>query len=95
MLRLDDAAILCATDGLSVAELDGEAVVLSTLTGTYYGLNEVGARALELVATPQTFGDVVRALASEFDVAEPTLRADLAVFFEQMNAQQLVRLGAA
>lgn len=91
---LTDATLVRAADGLSAADLDGEAVVLSPHTGMYYGLNEVGARAFELVATPQAFGRVVETLGAEFDVPEAQLRADLVAFFDSMIAERLVEPAA-
>src|SRR5690606_10189215 len=39
---ISEDTVVSVANGLSVAELDGEAVVLSSHTSTYFGLNEVG-----------------------------------------------------
>lgn len=91
---LTDTTTVTATPDLAVVELDGEAVVLSPSTGTYYGLNEVGARALELAREPATTAAIVAALLEEYDVPQPVLHADVLAFLSDMAEAGLVALDA-
>jgi hypothetical protein len=45
-----------------------EAVMLSISAGRYYGLNAVGARIWELIATPMTVSEICARLCEEFEV---------------------------
>lgn len=67
-----------------------ETVLLSPQTGTYYGLNSVGQRILELVRTPHALEDVVSALAKEYEVERGTLERDVMAFVQDLVKHKLV-----
>jgi coenzyme PQQ synthesis protein D (PqqD) len=73
-------------------DLDGEAVLLETGSGRYYGLNEVGTRMWSLIHSHGEIGAVCRALLAEYDVPEDRLREDLGRFVETLAARGLVRM---
>lgn len=70
--------------------LDGEAVLLHLGSGTYFGMNEVGSRAWELIQRQPTFGELLTTLLSEFDVEEAALAKDLAEFVGKLVDANLV-----
>ena len=70
--------------------LDGEAILLATDSGKYFGLNEVGTRMWSLLRQHGETEAVCRALLAEYDVAEDQLREDLARFVEMLAARGLV-----
>ena len=72
--------------------LDDETVLLNLETETYFGLDEVGTRMLEVLRGSATLGEAVAQLKSEYDVDEPTLRADLKVLLERLVANGLIEL---
>ena len=57
--------------------LDGEAVLVSLKTSTYYGLDEVGTRIWELIQEKDSLADVLESVTSEYEVAEEDARGDL------------------
>jgi hypothetical protein len=73
-------------------DLDGEAVLLETASGRYYGLDEVGTRMWSLLQTHGETGAVCHALLAEYDVPEDRLRADLEVFVETLAARGLLEV---
>jgi len=73
-------------------DLDGEAVLIETGTGRYYGLDEVGTRMWSLLHLHGEIGAVCRALLDEYDVPEDRLRADLELFVEALAERGLVRI---
>ena len=73
-------------------DLDGEAVLLETASGRYYGLDEVGTRMWSLLQIHGETGAVCRALLAEYDVPEGRLRADLAKFVETLAERGLLRV---
>jgi hypothetical protein len=71
-------------------EIEGELVLLDLDAGSYYALDEVGARCWELILEHDDLDGVVAAMLAEFEVDEATLRADLDVLFGQLRDAGLV-----
>ena len=55
--------VVAAKDQMS-SELAGEAVILDMESGTYFGLNEVGARVWSLIQEPRAVRDIQDALTT-------------------------------
>ena len=91
MSELSDDVRLRASDDVAARALDGEAVLLDLASGTYFGLNEVGARVWELVEAGTTLGALRRALLDEFEVEERELTTDLARLLADLEQRGLVR----
>jgi len=72
-------------------DLDGEAVLLATGSGRYFGLNEVGTRMWSLLRLHGDVEAVCRALLAEYEVPEDRLREDLAQFVDTLAARGLVK----
>ncbi|MCA9620843.1 MAG: PqqD family protein [Myxococcales bacterium] len=72
--------------------LDGEVVLLDLEGSRYYGLNEVGSEAWQLLERGTTLAALIEALLSEFDVEEATLRADLDALLQDLLERGLVEL---
>ncbi|HKN48123.1 MAG TPA: PqqD family protein [Candidatus Polarisedimenticolia bacterium] len=70
--------------------VEGEAVALNLQTGTYYRLNAVAASALEYLPQCPALPDLTDRLLMEFDVDRPTLAADLAELFIDLERYGLV-----
>lgn len=74
-------------------ELKGEAVLLNLETERYYGLDSVGTRMWQLMATD---GDVAKAfeqLSTEYDVAPEVLRHDMAELIAKLSELGLLKAG--
>ena len=56
----------------------GELVILDLATDEYYGLEDVGARAWQLLADGATFSEIVETLLGEYEVEPEVLRRDVA-----------------
>lgn len=91
MIELSDDVRLRASEDVAARALDGEAVLLDLASGTYFGLNEVGARIWELLEGEITVGALRRTLLDEFEVEERDLDADLAHMLADLEARGLVR----
>jgi Coenzyme PQQ synthesis protein D (PqqD) len=88
---IDLATRLTVPDNVLFRDLDGEAVLLETGSGRYYGLNEVGTRMWSLLHLHGEIEAVCRALLAEYDVPEDRLREDLGRFIETLAARGLLR----
>ncbi|HEX7071958.1 MAG TPA: PqqD family peptide modification chaperone, partial [Rhodothermales bacterium] len=90
LTMISRSSVIQAAGDLCVADLGGDAVVLDSNGGRYYGLNEVAARILELVKEPRSVGDVVALMRQEYDVPDEVLEKDVIQFLEEMEDHDLV-----
>ena len=72
-------------------ELDGEAVLLDLVTGTYFGLNAVGTRIWQLIDAGREQADIVNVLAAEYDAATSTIAADVERLVGELKARRLIK----
>ncbi len=72
------------------SEMDGEVVMMSIQTGTYYGLNDVGTHIWNQLAAPRSFQDICQSLQGEFDVDAQTCEQEVRTFVAQMMEEKLV-----
>ena len=77
---------------VTVADLGGEAVLLDSRSGEYYGVNEVGARILELAQQPATIDAVLTDIVAAYDVDESRLRSDALAFIDEMAKRRLITI---
>jgi hypothetical protein len=75
-------------------DLQGEAVILHLGTGTYFGLDEVGTRAWQLLAEHNTLAQVCGRLAEEFDAPVDRIERDVTALVDQLLAKDLIRASA-
>ena len=85
LIKIADDQICC--------NLDGEAVILSLKTGTYYGLDQVGARIWDLIQEPRTIDSVLEVLLFEFDVDAGQCERDLRLLLGNLSEAGLVEIG--
>lgn len=86
-----DDVVTAARDQVS-ADVDGEAVILNLADGIYYGLDGVGARIWELLATPRTAGELRDAIAAEYEVDAGVVWRDLADLLASLAERRLVEI---
>lgn len=85
-----EKTIITATNGLTVADLNGETILLDENSGCYYGLNEVGARILKLVKDGKTMRQLLEDLSHEYAVDNHQLSQELPVFLDQLVDLKLI-----
>ena len=73
-------------------DLDGEAVILETGTGRYYGLNEVGTRMWTLLQRHGGIESAYRDLLGEYQIPKDQLRRDFLEFVELLASRRLLRI---
>lgn len=88
---LSSAVISQAPDQIA-SELEGEAVILNFASGTYYGLNEVGARVWDMIQQPCTFDKILHALLTEYDVQPEVCEQDLTKILMEMKDACLIEV---
>ena len=93
MLISDDTRFLIPDHVLS-RKAAGETVVLNLDNEEYYSLDDVGARAWELMETGITFAEAIATLLDEYEVEGDLLRADLTALVGDLVESGLVLVDA-
>lgn len=81
---------LTRNPGLIATEMDGDIVMMSIETGTYYGLTGIAPQIWDALETPLTAEELLNDLLPRYEVSEAMLRADLDVFLADMQKNGLV-----
>jgi hypothetical protein len=89
----DDSRIVASAHQVS-CDLAGEAAILNLQSGTYYGLDPIGARVWNLVQEPATFAEIRDALLDTYDVERPNLESDLRDLLNQLAEHGLVHISS-
>jgi hypothetical protein len=69
-----------------------EVVVLDLATGTYFGLDPVGARMWELMAEGQTLGEICERMLQEYEVTREELERDTLRLAAELQEQGLIQV---
>lgn len=70
--------------------LDPEVVILDLASGTYFGLDPVGARVWQLLSDGKTIAEVYDLLLSEFCVSRDVLEQDVLNFLSDLEKKRLI-----
>lgn len=89
-VSLSAQSIVVASANQLSADLSGEAAILHVPNGTYFGLDEVGARVWSLLQQPRTLGEVRDALLADYDVEAERCERDLIELIGRLAEHGLV-----
>jgi hypothetical protein len=70
-----------------------ETVILDLSSGTYFGLDPVGARFWQLMSEGKSLGETCDTMLDEYDVAREELERDVMDLTEKLLEQKLVSIG--
>ena len=88
MLTLN-STIRLSPDQVS-CDLNGEAAILNLKTGTYYGLDPVGATVWKLLEQPCTIESLREAMLQKYEVDAQRCESDLLDLLEKLKAEGLI-----
>jgi len=77
-------------DGVLLQHVADEIILLDLASGTYFGLDPIGSRMLDLMLLHGEVEDVLDALEAEYDASRATLARDLADLADQLREHGLV-----
>ncbi len=86
-----NSIVVVARDQVS-CDLAGEAAILNLKSGTYYGLDPVGARIWNLVHEPRTVNEVRDVILNEFDVEPERCERDVHALLQRLAAAGLIEV---
>jgi hypothetical protein len=87
---LSEQSVVVASKDQVSCELAGEAAVLNTKTGVYYGLDPVGARVWQLVQQPRRVSEVGQQLVAEYEVDSERCMSDVVALLEKLRSEGLL-----
>jgi len=70
-----------------------ETVILDLATGTYFGLDRVGADMWQLMGEGRTLAEVCDAMQALYETTREQLERDVVELAEKLRAQGLIRPG--
>lgn len=73
-------------------EVGEETVILDLESGSYLGLDPVGARMWSLMGEGKTVDAVCATMLEEYEVSAEVLKADLLKLVEELTARDLLRV---
>jgi hypothetical protein len=79
-------------DSVAARKIGDETILLNLETGTYYGLDNVGSRFLELLERNGEIAVAYRTLLKEVDVNPEILEADILRLSEEMRSKGLMEV---
>ena len=90
-MKLSDTVTIPAE--LMARSVGDETVLLDLASGTYYGLDPVGARVWQLMSEGKPLSTVCDLMLAEYDVARDALEADMLRLLGELQAKGLVSVG--
>jgi len=74
------------------SDLGDEVAILDLKSGTYYGLDAVGARIWGLIQEPRTVEEIHNTLISEYEVEPHRCKLDLIMLLQDLAEQELIEI---
>lgn len=92
--KLDMSVTVVVAAEHLVARLGDESVVLGLEKAMYYGLDDVGARAWDLMQSPVAISTVRDTIVQEYEVDEETCERDLIAFLASLEAEGMIEVSS-
>jgi hypothetical protein len=90
MWQMTDRALVAAD--VMAREVGDEVVILNLATGTYFGLDPVGARVWQLIGENKNLFEIREVLLSEYEVQAADLETDLTTLLDALLHEGLIRM---
>lgn len=93
MSEITGATVLRRNPELLSVEMDGDLVMMSIETGSYFGVSGIGPSIWEFLENPRKFDEVVDEICENFEVDPDTAAADLHIFVARLAENGMVEIG--
>lgn len=90
---IGDDTMITRSGSLLVAQVHDETVMMDIPSGRYYGLDDIGSDIWKRLESPRKFGELVDALAAEFDAEHAIIAADVRKLLAIMASHRVVKIG--
>ncbi|MBT5873731.1 MAG: lasso peptide biosynthesis PqqD family chaperone [Candidatus Latescibacteria bacterium] len=81
-----------ASDEIVSSKLDDQVVMMSIDKGAYFGLDEIGSRIWELLASPRTVSGLCSILIQEYDVPREECEQDILALLNELAEKNLLQI---
>lgn len=71
-------------------QVGDETVILDLASGTYFGLDPVGARIWQLMGEGKTLSEICDTMLDEYEVTRDALERDVIELAQELSAQGLI-----
>ncbi len=78
------------SNDILLQEVANEIVILNLADGQYYGLNEIGARIVQLMSRGEDITSITQNLLEEFDVEQTILERDIQDLIDELQQHALI-----
>ncbi len=75
-----------------INQIDGEMVILDLESGTYFGLNPVGAQIWHFLSEGKTLAETCRAMLDKYEVSPDEIERDVVNLTSELLARKLVHI---
>jgi hypothetical protein len=89
---ISPGSIVVASKDQISCDLEGEAAILNLKSGTYFGLDPVGATIWSLIVQPRRVAEIRNALIEQFDVEAERCSRDLLQLLGELQAHGLIQV---
>ena len=89
---MDAEKTLTIPDHVMSRQVGDEAVILDLSSGTYFGLDPIGARVWQLLADGANLQQVVTTLLADYEVAQEQLQQDVQALVDDLVTRGLVHV---
>ncbi|GAB1545529.1 hypothetical protein NUACC21_82050 [Scytonema sp. NUACC21] len=90
--KILESSMVVATGEQISSALGDEAVILNLKTGTYHGLNQVGALVWNLIQQPKAVKDIQQTLLEEYEVKPEVCILDLLGLLNDLKVAGLIEV---
>ena len=70
--------------------IDGEAIMINLVSGSYYTLDSLGGEVWELLEKSPSVEDIVTQLSFRYDASDDVIRSAVENLLEQLSREQLI-----
>jgi hypothetical protein len=74
-------------------QVGDETVILDLGSGTYFGLDPVGARIWQLIGEGKALGEICDTMLDEYEVTREALQRDVVDLVDKLLEQKLISIG--
>lgn len=89
-MNLSDKATIPAQ--VMAREVGNETVILDLASGTYFGLDPVGAQIWQLMAEDKTLAEVCEAMLATYEVSREDIERDVLKLAQDLSEKRLISL---
>lgn len=90
MNHVSEKRIIKLAEDLSLTDVDEEMVILNLKTGSYYGVNHIGAELLKDVQKNTDFSKSVKRISEKYQVSQEQVASDIEQLLGELEDQELI-----